>query len=141
MTVFLTRVRDKLPIRAVEWLLSIMILTIGVVMLFGKDMFNRSGMSGFTQLMPALYWSTITVLIGGSRVAALLVNGHRPKLSSPLRALGAVLGVSIFAAFSAATSLEGGLLGPTVFIVLMFGDMYSSVRAGRDALDSVMETR
>lgn len=139
MTVFLERVKDKLPIRAVEWLLSIMILTIGVVMLVSSDMFNKTGMEGFTKIMPAFCWSILAIVIGGSRVVALVINGHRPRLSSPLRAAGALLGVAMFAAFSTAMLLESVTLGTTVFTVLMFGDFYSSIRAGRDALDSLLE--
>lgn len=141
MTVFLERVKDKLPIRAVEWLLSMMILIIGVVMLTGSDMFNRSGMEGFTKIMPAFCWSILAIAIGGSRVAALLINGHNPRVSSPLRAVGALLGVAMFAAFSTAMLMESVTLGTTVFTVLMFGDFYSSIRAGRDAIDSMIECR
>lgn len=141
MRVVVARVWERMPLRAMEWLLSCMILTIGMVMLLDPILFYRANMDGFTRIMPSYFWSMLAVTVGGGRVAALVVNGHRRMVTAPARAIGALLGTALFAGFASALSISGAVLGTAVFCVLIVGDFYNTIRSGRDALDSVLMAR
>lgn len=132
----LIRVRERFQIRAVEWVAALITIGMGFWMLIWPSVFDRIGLSGFADLMHPALWMTAAIGIGVARIAALLLNGHWPLLSAPIRMTGAVAGSSFFAAvaagFAMRSDLDSPAIGIVVFLILAVADLYSATRAAID---------
>lgn len=137
----LLRVREKVPLRIAEWLSGIAMILIGLYLVVWPTAFARSGLSGFAAIAPVGVWVGASLILGAARVGALVLNGHRPTVSAPIRCLVAMMGVGLFssiaAGFALATTEHGPLLGLIFAMVLMFGDMFNAARAALDTYHAI----
>ncbi len=137
----LLRVREKIPLRITEWLCGITMIMIGLYLVVWPTAFERAGLSGFASIAPLGTWVGASLILGAARVGALVLNGHRPTVSAPIRCAVAVAGVGLFssiaAGFAMATNEHGPPLGIILALALMIGDLFNSARAGVDTYNAV----
>lgn len=135
------RFREKIPLRIAEWLGGMAMILIGLYLVIWPTAFSRSGLAGFSAIAPVGVWVGASLVLGASRVGALVLNGHKPEVSAPIRCFVAMMGVGLFssiaAGFALATNEHGPPLGMILALVLMAGDIFSSARAGMDSYNAI----
>ena len=135
------RIREKMPLRIAEWLGGVAMILIGLYLVIWPTAFERAGLSGFAAIAPAGVWVGTSLVLGAARVGALVLNGHRPEVSAPIRCLVAIMGVGLFSSIAAgyalATTANGPPLAMVFALVLMAGDMFNAARAGMDAYQAI----
>lgn len=121
------------PMRAVEWLMACVTITLGVVMFQPAADWNHSEVAGLVEMARPATWGFICVILGATRFAALVINGAwRP--SPHIRALMAFLTCFIWTQI-AVTILSSDLVTLAWGIVPWFvvAELYSVLRASSDA--------
>lgn len=135
------RVREKVPLRIAEWLCGVAMVLIGLYLVIWPAAFDRAGLAGFAAIAPVGIWVGASLILGAARVGALVLNGHRPGVSAPIRCGVAVMGVGLFssiaAGYSMATTAAGPPLAMIFALVLMAGDMFNAARAGMDSYNAI----
>lgn len=129
------RLLHRFPGRAVEWGESLILSTVGWVLLLHQtpELFTRIYFAPMAAMASQEVWGVGCMFIGLLRVVFLFINGTMPRTSSYLRSAGAFL--SCFAWFSICYGLAANdfvSLGMAVFPWLLIGDMYSIHRASTD---------
>lgn len=134
------RFKEKIPLRIAEWLGAIAMVLIGLYLVIWPSAFQRAGLSGFQSIAPVGVWVTASLLLGTARVAALVVNGHKPELSAPVRCIVAALGVGLFSSISAGYSMSTNEYGPplatVLAFVLMVGELFNTTRSAQDVFEA-----
>ncbi len=137
----LLRVREKVPLRIAEWLCGLAMILIGLYLVIWPSAFSRAGLSGFAAISPVGNWVAASLILGAARIGALVLNGHRPTISAPVRCVVAVLGVGLFSSIAAGYAMATNEHGPPMAILLalplMVGDIFNSARAGMDTYNAV----
>jgi len=135
------RVREKMPLRIAEWLCGAAMILLGLYLVIWPAAFERAGLSGFAAIAPVGIWVGASLILGAARVGALVLNGHRPSISAPLRCLVAILGIGLFSSIAAgyamATTPQGPPMAMIFALVLMTGDIFNSARAGMDSYHAI----
>jgi hypothetical protein len=135
------RIREKIPLRISEWLCGLAMVLIGLYLVIWPTAFTRSGLSGFASIAPVGVWVAASLFLGVARVGALVLNGHQPTVSAPIRCFVAVTGVGLFSSvpggYAMATSEHGPPLGMVLALVLMAGDIFNAARAATDTYNAI----
>lgn len=134
-TAMIVRFGTHFQIRLGEWLASIILCSVGVLLATAPTMFDRNpiyfhGMTNFA-LQPT--WATLFLTCGIVRIVALYVNGRKP-ITPYIRMAFAF--VSCFVWYQTCISLfASGVpgLGWAVFPWLTALDMYNVFRSSADA--------
>ena len=138
------RIREKMPLRIAEWLGGLAMILIGLYLVIWPTAFERAGLSGFAAIAPVGVWVGASLILGAARVGALVLNGHRPHISAPIRCAVAVMGVGLFSSIAAgywmATTINGPPLAMIFALVLMAGDLFNSARAGMDTYHAIIRS-
>lgn len=142
MTIFV-RIKERFPIRALEWFCAFLILMLGWSMLISQDSFTRPSMQSFNEIMPGIAWALSLLTIGFVRVVSLVINGNKTIVTLPLRWVGSILGASIFGFFVGrfSSSMEDSsvLLILVTFTSLVMAEVYNTLRIAQEAKDSLTE--
>lgn len=124
--------------RATEWLTSLVLLGIAVVLSLPGDTLASPSFRSFKDLgLDEAMVSTPIALLGSARLVALYINGNWRK-SPEMRMIGAVCGASIFAMISMAllwpTFTHGHAVstGASTYLVLALFDALAAYRSGAD---------
>lgn len=135
------RVREKIPLRIAEWLGGLAMVGIGLYLVIWPTAFDRAGLSGFKAIAPVGVWVGASLILGAARVGALVLNGHRPSISAPIRCFVAMMGVALFSSIAAgyamATTLHGPPLAMIFALVLMAGDIFNTIRSAMDSTHAI----
>ena len=125
--------------RATEWVTSAVLLGFAIVLALPGDTLSGPGFRTFRDLgLDEVALAVPLTLIGGIRVAALLINGNWRR-SPELRIGGAVLGALIFGLISCAfgwpylTGVGTASTAASTYSVLALSDVLSPYRSGADA--------
>lgn len=136
------RIRERIPLRIAEWLGGVAMIMIGLYLVIWPTAFERVGLSGFAAIAPVGVWVGASLILGAARVGALVLNGHRPTVSAPIRCGVAILGIGLFSSIAAgyamATTSQGPPLAMIFALVLMAGDVFNSARAGMDSYHAII---
>lgn len=137
----LLRFREKIPLRIAEWLGGIAMIGIGLYLVIWPTAFDRAGLSGFAAIAPVGVWVGASLVLGAARVGALVLNGHKPEVSAPIRCFVAMLGVGLFSSIAAGYSLAANEHGPpmamVLALVLMAGDIFNTIRSAMDSTNAI----
>lgn len=137
----LLRFREKIPLRIAEWLGGLAMILIGLYLVIWPTAFERAGLSGFAAIAPVGVWVGASLVLGAARVGALVLNGHKPEVSAPIRCFVAVLGVGLFSSIAAGYSLAANEHGPpmamVLALVLMAGDIFNTIRSAMDSTHAI----
>ena len=137
----LLRFREKIPLRIAEWLGGLAMILIGLYLVIWPTAFERAGLSGFAAIAPVGVWVGASLMLGAARVGALVLNGHKPEVSAPIRCFVAVLGVGLFSSIAAGYSLAANEHGPpmamVLALVLMAGDIFNTIRSAMDSTHAI----
>lgn len=137
----LLRFREKIPLRIAEWLGGLAMIGIGLYLVIWPTAFDRAGLSGFAAIAPVGVWVGASLVLGAARVGALVLNGHKPEVSAPIRCFVAVLGVGLFSSIAAGYSLAANEHGPpmamVLALVLMAGDIFNTIRSAMDSTHAI----
>jgi hypothetical protein len=137
----LLRFREKIPLRIAEWLGGLAMIGIGLYLVIWPTAFDRAGLSGFAAIAPVGVWVGASLVLGAARVGALVLNGHKPEVSAPIRCLVAVMGVGLFSSIAAGYSLAANEHGPPMAMVLalvfMAGDIFNTIRSAMDSTNAI----
>lgn len=126
--------------RSVEWLLSCLMLTWGVILLAPNDSFANPAYQWLATIGEERVWGGLALGIGALRVVALYVNGSWRR--TPLiRAFAAVVGLMWWVSVGALLifGVEPGKPVPAGFAfypVFALFEAYSCYRSGLDARES-----
>ncbi len=135
------RMRDKVPLRIAEWLGGLAMILIGLYLVIWPLAFERAGLAGFAAIAPVGVWVGASLILGAARVGALVLNGHQPSVSAPIRCVVAIMGTGLFASIAAgyamATTDKGPPMAMILALVLMAGDIFNSARAGMDSYHAI----
>ena len=135
------RFREKIPLRIAEWLGAIMMVGIGLYLVIWPDAFSRAGLAGFSAIAPVGIWVGASLILGAARVGALVLNGHKPEVSAPIRCFVAMMGVGLFssiaAGYSMATNEHGPPMAMLFALTFMASDLFNSARAGMDTYQAI----
>ncbi|MGH8815239.1 MAG: hypothetical protein ACREX5_01515 [Achromobacter pestifer] len=112
------RIREKMPMRIAEWLGGLAMIGIGLFLVIWPTAFERAGLAGFEAIAPVGVWVGVSLILGAARVLALVINGHRPHVSAPIRCLVAVMGMGLFSSIAAGYALATNEHGPPMAMVL-----------------------
>lgn len=140
------RVRRNVPLRIAEWLGGIMMVLVGLYLVIWPASFQRAGLSGFAAIAPASVWVGASLVLGAARIGALVLNGHKPVVSAPIRCLVAIMGVGLFSSIAAGYSMaqlnpQGPPLAVLFALVFMVGDVFNAARSGLDSYTAYRSTR
>ena len=130
---WVTHAQRRFHLRIAEWLTASMTVCWGLELALAPNMFGVPYFSGFARLAPQAAWAVFALLIGMSRLAALIINGHW-RFSPHLRAALALLSAAGWAAIVVGVwSVGRPTLGHVVYPWLALADLYAVSRAARDA--------
>lgn len=130
-----------------EWQNAAILFSLGLYLNLHLDMLTNPAagdiFKGFVAVMGAPSWALVGILVGGSRLAALYVNGAHTR--TPLvRLVTAFFSAGVFTqianAFAGASSPNFGVI---VFSYLVLADLYSAFRASADLtfVSKTLETK
>ena len=135
------RIRERIPLRIAEWLGGIAMIMIGLYLVIWPTAFERYGLSGFAAIAPVGVWVGASLVLGAARVGALVLNGHKPEVSAPIRCIVAVAGVALFSSIAAGYAMASNEHGPPMAmifaIVLMAGDLFNTIRSAMDSTHAI----
>lgn len=135
------RFREKIPLRIAEWLGGLAMILIGLFLVVWPNAFERAGLAGFAAIAPVGIWVAASLILGSARVGALVLNGHKPEVSAPIRCFVAMMGVGLFSSIAAGYSLaaneHGPPLGMVFALVLMAGDIFNTIRSAMDSTHAI----
>ena len=135
------RFREKIPLRIAEWLGGLAMILIGLYLVIWPTAFDRAGLSGFAAIAPLGVWVGASLILGAARVGALVLNGHKPEVSAPIRCFVAGMGVGLFSSIAAgyamATNEHGPPMAMIFAIVLMAGDLFNTIRSAMDSTNAI----
>jgi hypothetical protein len=126
--------------RSVEWLLSCLMLTWGVILLAPSESFANPAYRWLAALGEERVWGALAFSVGALRIGALYINGSWRR--TPLiRAFGAVMGLTWWVCVGALLifGVEPGRPLPAGFAfypVFALFEAYSCYRSGLDARES-----
>ena len=139
--VILLRYRENIPLRIAEWLGGLAMILIGLYLVIWPTAFERAGLSGFAAIAPVGVWVGASLILGAARVGALVLNGHKPEVSAPIRCLVAMMGVGLFSSIAAgyalATNEHGPPMAMLLALVLMIGDLFNTIRSAMDSTHAI----
>lgn len=121
------------PMRAVEWLMACVTITLGVVMFQPATDWNHTEVAGLVEMAAPATWGAVCVALGVTRFAALVINGAwRP--SPHIRATMAFFTCFIWTQI-AITILSSGVVTLAWGVIPWFviAELYSVLRASCDA--------
>ena len=127
--------------RVSEWMAAFAMVALGLYFMLWPSAFFRLGMGGFADIssaigMPVQIWMWACIAFGFLRIGALILNGHRPQTSAPIRLVGSMLGAALFAGVSTALIMSIGEFAASVglpfAIVFALAEIYNACRAGAD---------
>lgn len=128
------RMQKTFPLRATEWMLAGITVTMGVVLLGNLSLFETShGLKILTRILPHTLAAGLILTVGVIRTMALVINGAW-RASPHLRALCAFL--STFVWLQIVFSLFTGnviVLGMAVYPWFLIMDIGNVFRAAADA--------
>lgn len=131
------RNHDRLIVqdRSVEWLCASLMLAWATTLALPGDTLLVPAFAGFRRL-GAPFWAIAFAVVGGGRIAALLVNGRWPK-SARIRQAGAFLGAFVWVQIAILIYMAhppGAPWGPNILIcaVLAVYEILSMRRAAFD---------
>lgn len=133
----LISLHEHFPIRVSDWLLSVILFSWGLTVLFlDPAVWALPIYSGLDSLASQGTWASLAIALGAARLGALFVNGA-VRRSPHLRAVGAFLAIFIWVQISLG-SMTSEAAGAAVAIYpwLVFADMFNVYRAARDARQS-----
>ncbi|HEV7293126.1 MAG TPA: hypothetical protein VGN79_12475 [Devosia sp.] len=139
------RIRERVPLRAPEWLAGLVTILIGLYFVAFPTAFERAGLSGFESIASVGMWVAAGLLLGAARIGALVLNGHQPTISAPVRCLVAICGIGLFGSIAAGYSLSWNQHGPPLGMVLALGftaaDIFNTARSALDVLKAFRRAR
>jgi phosphate/sulfate permease len=120
--------------KKLEWISSLIILGIGIVMLAYPVSFDLPTLVAFKQ--GQMFWTMTCLLVGVFRVLALTINGNWPGGTPALRLVGSLIGAGIFGAFVGnlwrTTDATHVYWGMVTYGGLMVGELLSSYYSAKD---------
>ena len=131
--------KETLPKRVSELSNAGIALVLGLMLMFNDDLFASSttSWSRLAWVMSQESWAMVCLLIGGVRLAAILINGLYYR-TPHIRALCAY--ASGFLWFQLAVSLlPNAAIGAAVFPILVAADIWNGIRAASEAGTSEAE--
>lgn len=131
--------RAHLKQRGLEWLAAAVMLSWGITLAWTGDTLDSPDFSEFHRFgLTESFWAAAFGMAGSARIAALYINGRRPK-TPYIRIACALLGAlswSQIAWLFYRASIANGLplgTGPAVYLLLAFAEIYSMFEAAHDA--------
>jgi hypothetical protein len=130
----LVSLHDHFRIRVMDWLLSAILLSVGITILFlDPAVWALPVYDGLSRIAPQHVWAAVAIGLALARLLALFVNGA-VRRSPELRCAGAFLAIFIWVQLSLGLMLtiETTGLAVAVFPWLAFADMFNVYRAAGD---------
>lgn len=129
-------VTSRFSRRLSEWHLAVVMLVAGVMVNIG-DVLDLPRYELVRDIADPGTWAVAMMVVGGSRLAALLINGSRPRFSAHLRYLFASMSAFIWALMLAGLLAFGetALIGPFLGMAIVV-DLVSAFRAATEAREA-----
>ena len=128
----------KFRLRRSEWIAGAVCFICGFALLMPTDIFANGNTYAFIRsIVSEEVAGTIMLFAGALRLAGLIINGARRRVTPWMRLLGALLGAGIFTALTlgfAASGVLGLWLGTwPVYAVVEYFNIYDTTRDARQA--------
>jgi hypothetical protein len=94
----ITRIRLRFRSRILEWEHATVATLWGLIILGNPSVFAGPAFVAFKG--GPILWGWLVFLLGVARITALCINGYMAKPTALVRALGAVIGIGLFAALT-----------------------------------------
>lgn len=130
----LISLHEHFPIRVTDWLLSAILFSWGLTVLFLRpDVWALPTYSGLASVASQFTWAAVAIAVGLARLGALFVNGA-VRRSPHLRGLGAFVAIFIWVQLSLGLMFSDAAgASVAVYPWLAFADIFNVYRAARDA--------
>lgn len=126
-------ITETFKVRVCEYMLASITLMLGLMFYYNSGMFS-SNADAFARLVffaSQPTWSIFCTVVGGARIAVLLVNGAYWRTP---HARSAFAFINIFLWYQLSAGLiPNAAIGAAVFPVFIVADFYNAVRAAREA--------
>lgn len=132
-------IRAHFPVRVLEWLMTVPLLTMGGALLGQPGMFARS--QSYDQLarwMDQGHWAALVLACAAVRLAALVVNGtfqrfpYSPHLRIAASAIAGLFWVQVVVGFAVSLIEDGGAASPLNYTVFVLAEAVAIYRASQD---------
>lgn len=92
------RIQHKFRQRLVEWVGSAELMILGIILLHPADSFaSLPAFALMSEIATESTWGWVLLIVGGSRLIGLIINGSMEAVTPWIRAVGAVFGFACFA--------------------------------------------
>ena len=130
----LVRISHAFRQRRSEWVAAVQCVIFGFVLLAPVETFAGASFVVFHGIMPETYWGGLIAVVGIVRLAGLIINGARRRITPWMRLGGAILGCGIFTMVSVCFALSGVLsVWLAAWPVLAVVEMMNIQDTARDA--------
>jgi hypothetical protein len=130
----LVRISHAFRQRRSEWIAAVQCVLFGFVLLAPAETFSGPSFVVFREIMPEAVWGGVIASIGVVRLAGLIINGARRRITPWMRLGGAILGCGVFTLVSVCFALSGVLsVWLAAWPVLAVVEMLNIQDTARDA--------
>jgi hypothetical protein len=134
----LVRFGHKVRLRRMEWLCGAVCFIAGFILLAPGAIFDNGPAYAFIRtLISEEVLGVITIFAGALRLAGLIINGARRRVTPWMRLFGAVLGAGIFTALSLGFLASGviglWMIGVPVYATVEYLNIWDTTRDARQA--------
>lgn len=92
------RIQHKFRQRLIEWIGAAELMVLGIILLHPADSFGTlPAFVLMSEMFTEYTWGWILLVVGGSRLLGLIINGSMEAVTPWIRAAGAVCGFACFA--------------------------------------------
>lgn len=130
-------------VRWIEWQSAAILVSIGLALALPGQTMTAPLFGAFLSMMPEPMWSALLIVAGCVRAGALIVNGRSPRGSPSVRAIGAALSASLFAALAVGFAMYApvGWWASSVYLTLMAFELVTVYRAVGELTSAVVLRR
>lgn len=105
--IFRLRIAHAFRQRRTEWVAAVQCTLWGVVLLAPVDTFDGAAFVVFRRIMPEEVWGALLLFVGAVRLAGLIINGARKRITPWMRLAGAFVGCGVFTMISLCFASSG----------------------------------
>lgn len=127
------RIKQRFGPRFMEWFIAWVTACWGGVLLLPVQTFVAPQWVIFSAIGPEEWWGAIMLLLGITRIGALIVNGTRKEITPWIRVISAGCGFMIWVLITTIFALTGVIsTWLAIYPSLAFAEIVNVIRAARD---------
>ena len=128
------RIKHRFGPRLSEWFAAVVVTLWGIILLLPADTFAGPSWVVFRAFASENTWGVILISLGLARLAGLIINGARKRVTPWIRVISAGAGFLIWSGISLGFGLSGVIsTGLAVYPAIAVLELFNIHRAAHDA--------